>query len=94
MPLNAVKPVGVSLTSNAAQVAGLGRIYFELFLATDLLGFGRINELPSISRATILALDNSLFVLLYWLQHVCRRKKSVWPRFSEDFAGVHNRRDG
>jgi hypothetical protein len=30
-PLNAVKPVGVALTSNAAQVAGLGRIYFVVF---------------------------------------------------------------
>jgi hypothetical protein len=28
LPLNAVKPVGVALTSDAAQVAGLGRIYF------------------------------------------------------------------
>jgi hypothetical protein len=27
-PLNALKPAGIALTSDAAQVAGLGRIYF------------------------------------------------------------------
>jgi hypothetical protein len=64
--LKAVKPVGVALTSDAAQVAGLGRIYFELFLVTDLRRFARIKRTPSFTAtAIILALDNSLFVLLY-----------------------------
>jgi hypothetical protein len=38
-PLDAVKPAGVALTSNAAQVAGLGRI---LFLDGLGHGFSRI----------------------------------------------------
>ncbi|HYM07366.1 MAG TPA: hypothetical protein VEU11_12465 [Terriglobales bacterium] len=29
-PFNAVKPADIALTSDAAQVAGLGRIYFAL----------------------------------------------------------------
>ena len=38
-PLNAVKPAGVALTSDAAQVAGLGRILFLDFFGH---GFSRI----------------------------------------------------
>jgi hypothetical protein len=36
-PLNTVKPVDIALTSNAAQVAGLGRIFIGLVLPPAFL---------------------------------------------------------
>jgi hypothetical protein len=44
LPLDAAKPAGVALTSNAARVAGLGRILFLDVLATDFLRSTRIEK--------------------------------------------------
>ena len=58
---------GAALTSNAAQVAGLGRICLN-FLAH---GFSRVSRIEQIhimnarERIQFLALDYSLFILLY-----------------------------
>jgi hypothetical protein len=72
--LNVVKPVGVALTSDAAQVAGLGRIYFGLHHATDSRGSQRIGKNTTSRRpaASVIALLIIRFLFSYthtaWMQ--------------------------
>jgi hypothetical protein len=63
------------------------------FLATDFRGFTRIEaNLPSIPLATIIALDNSLFVLLYWRCTYATEKNRFVPSFPKILRAVHKRR--
>jgi hypothetical protein len=93
LPLNAVKPVCVALTSNAAQVAGLGRIYFVLFSPKIFRGLARIKATPTVTptAGTILILDNSLFVLLYWPCTYAAEKILFVSSFPKLLRDIHKR---
>jgi hypothetical protein len=92
-PFNPVKPVDIALTSDAAQVAGLGRIYFAV------LGhrFSRIhtdqpeNLIIIPGAGLIVTLDNSLFVLLYWLSTYAAEKILFVSSFPKRPRDVHKR---
>jgi hypothetical protein len=88
-PLKAVKPVDIALTSNAAQVAGLGRIFIELFCLRRFLP--RKRTCYHTRAAFILTLDNLLFVLLYWVSTYAAEKIRVVSSFPKMPRDVHNR---
>jgi hypothetical protein len=92
-PLKAVKPVDIALTSNAAQVAGLGRIFIGL-ICVRLFSDSRESELTTVTFRPpfILTLDNSLFVLLYWLSTYAAEKIRVVSSFPKVPRDVHKRR--
>jgi hypothetical protein len=87
-----VEPVGGALTSNAAQVAGLGRIYFGLHsrygfsrIDTDRHGSGRVRR--NERRTNLLLIIRFLFSYTYAAR--MRPKKSVVPGFPKTALGVH-----
>ena len=62
------------------------------FFATDLRGFTRINNPSSeTERRHHLALDNSLFVLLYWVSTYAAEKIRFVLRFPKALRDVHKR---
>jgi hypothetical protein len=91
-PLNALKPAGIALTSDAAQVAGLGRIYFGTSFSprifADRRGLGKIHkhERPGVHH---LVLDYSLFILLYLDSTYAAEKNWFVPGFPKTLLDVH-----
>ncbi len=78
---------GTMLTTNAVQVAGLGRIYFGLLQPLTTSANSII--MNTLSRVGCPALDYSLFVLLYWDCTYAAEKKHSERRFPKIFQSVH-----
>jgi hypothetical protein len=91
-PLNALKPAGIALTSDAAQVAGLGRIYFgtsfspRIFADRPGLGGIRKHERQGVHHVV---LDYSLFILLYLDSTYAAEKNWFVPGFPKTLLDVH-----
>jgi hypothetical protein len=79
---------GAALTSNAAQVAGLGRILILDFAGRGFSQISRIEQIHIMNarwwyRAPLLIIR---FLFSYTYEHVCSQEKQVCPRISEDFT--------
>jgi hypothetical protein len=83
-----MKPVGVTLTNDAARVAGLGRIYFAF---VPLAIIPRLDTDEYIKNQQChddyhRALDYSLFILLYLTARMPPKKIRLFPVF----LGLHS----
>ena len=77
----------MALTSNAAQVAGLGRIYFELLVA-DFADLRRINPLtPEASTISSRLIIRFLFPILE--SKYATEKNRFVPDFPKTLSNVH-----
>jgi hypothetical protein len=79
---------GTMLTTNAVQVAGLGRIYFGL-LQSRRHGAANSIIMNTLSHVSCPALDYSLFVLLYWDCTYAAKKNQFELCFPKIFQNVH-----